>query len=191
MPRVLRKHANDNNGFLDRQDTGFLRDNHNDFLQNSMAEEFDDDFVEEDKPLFNAEDDGIPSEPIGFLGNDFDFTDEPAEEDIDRQPNTILPVDSTQTDRQFVDDVENLITDDKGNTFRVQDMLVIQDSNTLELSIFITDADNQDPPAGYITLGTVTPVTQNNVDSVDVMQSPDSGFNDFNTNESGFSGGFF
>ena len=60
-------------------------------------------------------------------------------------------------DANFVDDVESIITDPDGNEITVNDMLVVQDPETKEISLFVPTEDDDTVPENVTVIGKVCP----------------------------------
>lgn len=60
-------------------------------------------------------------------------------------------------DANFVDDVESIITDSDGNEITVNDMLVVQDPETKEISLFVPTEDDDAVPENVTVIGKVCP----------------------------------
>lgn len=66
----------------------------------------------------------------------------------------------TGDDADFVKDVESVILDENGNEVEVSRMLVVQDSETREISLFIPTTPEETVPETLHVIGTVTAATE-------------------------------
>lgn len=69
-------------------------------------------------------------------------------------------------DAEFVEDVESVVTDEQGNEIVVDDMLVVQDPDTNEISLFVPTEEDEAVPENVEVIGEVTAA-----DSEEVLDS--------------------
>lgn len=69
-----------------------------------------------------------------------------------------VEVDETlmQDDAEFVDDVESIVTDEQGNEIVVDEMLVVQNPDTNEISLFVPTEEDDQVPEDVEVIGEVT-----------------------------------
>lgn len=60
-------------------------------------------------------------------------------------------------DADFVEDVESTVTDEKGNEIEVADMLIVQDPDTNQISLFIPEDEAETVPENVEVIGEVIP----------------------------------
>ena len=60
-------------------------------------------------------------------------------------------------DAAFVDDVENIITDENGNEIEVANMAIVQNPETKEILLFIPDSEDESVPEDVEVIGEVLP----------------------------------
>lgn len=138
----------------------------------------------------NGEGEGEEEEENGFFGNlpivdkeaeaeeDFmmdDFPDEPVVEEsavIDEGISTDepdfegeLPDGATLDDEAFMQDMASIITDDQGNEFMVDELVVVQNPVTKEVSLFMPSDVDESIPEDVEVIGKV--VSANNESSLD------------------------
>jgi hypothetical protein len=58
-------------------------------------------------------------------------------------------------DADFVEDVDNIVVDEEGNAVDVDEMLIVQDPETNEISLFIPDNESDDVPENLNVIGEV------------------------------------
>lgn len=66
-----------------------------------------------------------------------------------------LPATATTEDKDFVEELDNIITDENGNQFTVDEMLVVQNPDTLEISLFVPEDDEDSVPEDVAVIGEV------------------------------------
>lgn len=66
-----------------------------------------------------------------------------------------LPETATDEDVSFTDAVEDVITDENGNQFTADEMLVVQNPDTLEISLFIPEDEEDTVPEDVTVIGEV------------------------------------
>lgn len=62
---------------------------------------------------------------------------------------------ATPDDKDFVDEVSDIITDENGNEFTVDELVVVQDKDTNEISLFIPDDADESIPDNVKVIGEV------------------------------------
>lgn len=68
-------------------------------------------------------------------------------------------------DEDFVEDVENVVVDEEGNAVEVDAMLIVQDPETNEISLFIPDNESDDVPESLNIIGEVISADTVDLDS--------------------------
>ena len=68
-------------------------------------------------------------------------------------------------DADFVEDVDNVVVDDEGNAVEVDAMLIVQDPETNEISLFIPDNESDDVPESLNIIGEVISADTVDLDS--------------------------
>lgn len=78
---------------------------------------------------------------------------EPSITEVEEQ----LPATATNEDEDFVEELDNIITDENGNQFTVDEMLVVQNPDTLEISLFVPEDEEDSVPEDVTVIGEVKP----------------------------------
>jgi hypothetical protein len=68
-------------------------------------------------------------------------------------------------DADFVEDVDNVVVDEEGNAVDVDEMLIVQDPETNEISLFIPDNESDDVPENLNVIGEVISADAVDLDS--------------------------
>jgi len=76
----------------------------------------------------------------------------------------------TPADKNFLDDVDNIIINEYGATVEVDKLLVVKNMDTNMVGLFMPTSDTPEPPEGYEVVGTVMPQEENVIDT-DILQS--------------------
>lgn len=79
-----------------------------------------------------------------------------------------LPDGATPDDEAFMDDVSSIITDDQGNEFMVEELVVVQNPDTKEVSLFMPSDVDESIPEDVDVIGKV--VSASNADTLDASR---------------------
>lgn len=79
----------------------------------------------------------------------------PLESENDAQTQELLDEGATEEDADFVDTASDILTDENGNEFTVDEMVVVQDNDTNEISLFIPDDEEETIPDNVHVVGEV------------------------------------